>query len=79
MIGKYHPGFAIRAAIGQLFEYRRFLGPREANVGILLDGDPGPTLVSFVENDVGFLILWLDGKALGAGPKTRQLFGGLAI
>ena len=44
-MGTVGPLLAIRLAIGQLFEYRRFLGPRDAKVCILLDADAGKELI----------------------------------
>src|SRR5262249_50812667 len=48
-VSRFGPLFAIRQAIGQLFEYRRFIGPRQAMVCILLDAKPEDHLVDYVE------------------------------
>jgi len=45
VIGRFSPVLAIRAAVGQLLEYPRFIGPKEATLCILLDGNPGEALV----------------------------------
>src|SRR5262249_55965151 len=51
-VSTFGPLFAIRQAVGQLFEYRRFIGPHEARLCILLDTKPEEHLVDYVENDL---------------------------
>jgi hypothetical protein len=68
---------AVRAAVGQLFEYRRFLGPRGAHLCILLDSDPGQVLVDYVERDLALFIMWTKGARLSAGEVTRGAFPAL--
>jgi len=70
-LGYRHPGFAIREAVGQLMEYRHFLGPHDAQLCILLDGNPGHALTSYVEDVLGFLILWVESGTLQGGERTR--------
>jgi hypothetical protein len=70
IVGK-QPGLAIREAVGQLLEYRWFLGPREAGLCILLDGHPGVALVEYVEEQLGLLVAWWTGGTLDAGPRSR--------
>jgi hypothetical protein len=72
IIGSRHPGFAIREAVGQLLEYRHFLGPRDAHLCILLDGNPGRALNDYVEKVLGFFILWVEGSRLLGGARTAQ-------
>ena len=50
--------FAIREAVGQLFEYRHFIGPKTALLFVLLDEDPGTVLVDYIENvlELGILL-----------------------
>jgi hypothetical protein len=61
---------AVRQAIGQLFEYRRFIGPRQARLCILLDEEPPKELVDYVEGDLGLLIAWVSMGRIAAGPAT---------
>jgi hypothetical protein len=79
IVGERNAGFAVRDAIGQLFEYRHFLGPRDAELGILLDQAPDREVVSFVEDGVGLLILWLDGGRILGGPKTSTVLASAGI
>src|SRR5262245_25490954 len=46
------PLFAIRDAVGQLLEYRHFLGPKDSKLCILLDRNPGERLVGYVEHEL---------------------------
>lgn len=68
-----NPIFAIREAIGQLFEYRHFAGPRDATLCILLDADPGCRLTDYVENHIGIAIFWVIDEQLIGGPRTEDL------
>jgi hypothetical protein len=45
-------------------EYRHFLGPHDAQLCILLDGNPGQALVAYVEGVLRFCILWFDNTNL---------------
>ena len=65
---------AVREAVGQLFEYRRFIGPSEAQLAILLDQAPDPILLRYVEEDLGILLVWWDGKQV-TGPKLYRMLG----
>jgi hypothetical protein len=62
VVGRFSPILAVRPAVGQLFEYRSFIGPKESSLCILLDADPGQALVEYVEH-LGLLILWLKRHA----------------
>jgi len=79
VLGSRHPGFAIREALGQLWEYRYFLGPRDAQLCILLDGDPGAALVLYVEEVLGFHILWVKNSRLFGGARTVTRLSALSI
>jgi hypothetical protein len=79
IIGRFSPVLAIRSAVGQLLEYRRFIGPKEAALCILLDGDPGEALVEYVEADLGMLILWMTADGLFAGPQTVLRLPGFGL
>ena len=63
---------AVRAAVGQLLEYRKFIGPKESALCILLDGDPGKALVEYVENDLQILIVWLTPEGFFGGPQSAM-------
>jgi len=41
IVGRFSPILAVRVAVGQLLEYRRFIGPKQSSLCILLDADPG--------------------------------------
>lgn len=63
-------GFAIRDAVGQLYEYRHFIGPKTARMCILVDAPPGPDFVAYVENVLELMLMWKDGEKLAAGTVT---------
>jgi len=71
------PGFAIREAVGQLLEYRHFVGPRDALLCILLDANPGDQLVKYVEDALDMLLLWSEADRIAAGPLTAKRLGRL--
>ena len=60
----------IREALGQLLEYRYFLGPTQADICILLDQEPPRDVIEFVEVGCGVLLAWWDGR-------KRRVRGGL--
>jgi hypothetical protein len=66
---------AVREAVGQLLEYRHFQGPREAQLGIILERAPRAGLVAYVEDVLGFFLMWKEGDALIGGPKTVAALG----
>jgi hypothetical protein len=72
-VGQRSCGFAIRDAVGQLYEYRHFLGPAGAKLCILLDQPAGPEFISYVENVLGIMLLWREGGILAAGPMSRGI------
>jgi hypothetical protein len=74
IVGSVDPIFAVREAVGQLFEYRYFVGPREAELCILLDAAPREGLVRYVENFLGLFIVWLieSEPGLRGGPRTAD-------
>ncbi|HWS18833.1 MAG TPA: hypothetical protein VN223_12490 [Candidatus Elarobacter sp.] len=67
-----NPIHAIREAVGQLLEYRYFLGPKDATLCIVLDENPGSMLTDFVEHWLGMRICWVTGNQLFGGPKTAE-------
>jgi hypothetical protein len=77
IVGRFNPVLAVRAAVGQLLEYRKFIGPRESALCILLDADPGESLVEYVEDDLGFLIMWVSNEELHTGPRSRTRLSAL--
>jgi hypothetical protein len=62
--------FAIREAVGQLFEYQHFIGPKGGLLFLLLDENPGRVLVEYVENVLKFGICWMIGDRLFGGPHS---------
>lgn len=67
------PLFAVREAIGQLHEYRYFVGPRNANLAVLLDAEPPATLLQYMEDHLQVAVLWLTGDALSGGSLAQRL------
>lgn len=67
------PLFAAREAVGQLHEYRYFIGPRHAALAILLDVAPPPALISYLEDHLQVAVLWLADAHLSGGPLARRL------
>ena len=63
---------AVREAVGQLFEYRRFVGPSVAELAILLDSPPDPVLQAYVEEDLDMRLFWWDGDGL-KGARIESL------
>src|SRR5262249_45612371 len=61
IVGDKGAVFAVREAVGQLFEYRYFLGPADALLCVLLDEAPGQPLCDYVEQQLNMLIAWWDG------------------
>lgn len=70
-VGSGPVGYAIRQAVGQLHEYRYFVGPRDAALCVLVNAEPSVELQAYVERELGFLLLWLVEETLLAGPLTR--------
>jgi len=79
VVGAFGPLLAVRAAVGQLLEYRTFFGPKDAAVCILLDADPGEALVNYVEKDLGMLIVWLTPDGFFGGPETVTRLSALKL
>jgi len=74
LVNNLSAGFAVREAVGQLYEYRYFIGPRNANVCILLDEKPDELFVIYLENFLGIQIVWCTGVGFSGGPKTTAHF-----
>lgn len=73
------PIFAAREAVGQLHEYRYFMGPRDAALAILIDSEPPSSLLTYMEGHLHVAVLWLiDGRLCG-GPLARALILNVAI
>jgi hypothetical protein len=70
LIGSRSAGLAIREAIGQLYEYRHFIGPENAMLCVLLDGEPPKCFITYVEEIIDFNIMWRRVGSFAAGPKT---------
>lgn len=65
--------FAVREAVGQLHEYRYFVGPRNAQLAVLLDEAPSETLVRYLEEHLQVAVLWLRDSGLLGGALARRL------
>jgi|JI10StandDraft_1071094.scaffolds.fasta_scaffold302150_3 hypothetical protein len=68
--GAKNPGFAIREAIGQLQGYRHFVGPKSAEMCILLDRSPAQPWVEFVEQGLSMCLMWRTSSGFAGGPRT---------
>jgi hypothetical protein len=66
------PLLAAREAVGQLHEYRYFIGPRHAVLSILLDVEPPPALISYMEDHLQVAVLWLTATGLCGGPLAHR-------
>ena len=71
--------FAIREAVGQLFEYRHFIGPKAGLLFILLDENPGRVLVEYVENVLELGICWIFGDRFYGGPHSAGQLSGCSV
>jgi hypothetical protein len=67
------PLFAAREAVGQLHEYRYFIGPRHAALAILLDVEPSPAVINYMENHLQVAVLWLSDAGLCGGSLAQRL------
>jgi len=72
-VGRRDPLFAAREAVGQLYEYRYFIGPRHALLAILLDVEPPPALINYMEDHLQVAVLWLTDASLRGGPLAHRL------
>ncbi|WP_147444198.1 hypothetical protein [Corallococcus sp. CA031C] len=71
--------FAVREAVGQLLEYRHFRGPSSASLGIVLGENPGNEIVSYVEETLGMLLIWCEGKVIRGGPLTAKRLSAIGV
>jgi hypothetical protein len=69
-VGTTAPIFAVREAVGQLHEYRHFVGPRDSELCILLDAAPDLSLLEYVEDELQLFVIWLEHERFATGPKT---------
>lgn len=70
---------AIREAVGQLHEYRYFIGPRDALMCVLLDSQPETALTDYTEKHLGLLIAWWTDLGLSFGPLSMTRLGFLDV
>jgi hypothetical protein len=61
------PLFAVREAVGQLHEYRYFIGPNDAAPAALLDVEPPAALLNYVEGHLQIAMLWMVEDSLRGG------------
>jgi hypothetical protein len=73
VVGNRDPLFAVREGLGQLKEYRYFVGPQSSGIALLLDAEPPPTLVRYSEDHLGVAVLWLVGGELSGGPLAKAM------
>jgi hypothetical protein len=71
-LGDREPSAGVREAIGQLLEYRHYLGPPGAALCILLDRAPPAHVIEFVEEALGMMIAWVEGGVFSWGRKTAE-------
>lgn len=71
VVGRRDPLFAVREALGQLHEYRHFIGPHDAELAILLDAEPTTAVIRYVENHLHMSMLWLVDTDLSGGPLAQ--------
>jgi len=79
LLGGRNAIFAIREAVGQLFEYQHFVGPRAALLCVLLDENPGSVLVHYLENVLKLGVCWMSGDELFAGPNSVTQLSGCGV
>ena len=73
IVGTRDPLFAVREALGQLEEYRYFVGPQSSGLAILLDAEPPATLVRYSEEHLEVAVLWLVAGELSGGPLAKAM------
>ena len=73
VVGMRSPGLLIREAVGQLFEYKYFEKLSDTYGCIVLELNPGPPLISYVEEYLNLGIAWFISGELYFGPKTAQI------
>lgn len=71
VVGQRDPLFAVREALGQLHEYRHFIGPHDAELVILLDVEPTAAVIRYVENHLHMAMLWLVDAVVSGGPVAQ--------
>jgi hypothetical protein len=71
--------FAVREAVGQLFEYAFFLGPLDASLCILLDKEPEPPLRDYVEQQLRMFVVWWTERGVVGGRQTAERLAALGV
>ena len=74
VVGENNPIFAVREAVGQLHEYRYFLDFRDFRMCILLNAAPDTFLMTYIEEELGMLVLWSHHEQFMQGPRTAEFF-----
>ena len=64
---------AAREAVGQLHEYRYFIGPRSAALAMLLDAEPSAALIRYMEEHLQVAVFWFVDNYLQGGPMAQKL------
>jgi hypothetical protein len=69
----------VREAVAQLFEYRHFLGPKDAKLCIALGAEPTADIIPYVEDVLQMFIVWASGDVVYGGPRTAAALGSLGL
>jgi hypothetical protein len=72
VVGRRDPLFALREALGQLHEYKYFIGPPNAELAILLDSEPPASLIHYSESRLQVAVLWVVNAILSGGPLAQS-------
>lgn len=72
VLGARNSFLPLRAAVGQLLEYRALLGPTDAELGVIFSENPGAAAGRYIEEHLGFLVCWIEGDRLHGGPGTAK-------
>jgi hypothetical protein len=68
-----NPLYAVREAVGQLHEYRYFVGRHDSKLCILLDTQPDGDLIRHIEEELRLFVLWCTQSSIVGGPRTTDL------
>lgn len=72
------PLFSAREAVGQLHQYRYFIGPCHAELALLLDVEPSTALIKYLEDHLHIAVLRLSHTELCGGLRAQRLILNLA-
>jgi hypothetical protein len=69
----------IREALGQLHWYRYHLGPRDAELCVVLDSRPPHGIVEFLEEGCGVLVAWWENDRVCGGPRAVERLAAIGV